>query len=164
MPAFHPYFSTFCQRTSHSWHRKQRINSHIWKAQLNSLTPITWQVHMCTPNKLYLFPLNISTSNVRRPVYLLTFLVAYSEIWTTDPEGYSIHGYISWLSISRPTWVIENLQCFKMTNLAIYWQRIRKLCFKHNIILFYVVNCSRLNAYLTFWRRNYFFYFSTPCI
>ena len=28
----------------------------MWEGELNSLIHIAWQVHMCTPNKLYLFP------------------------------------------------------------------------------------------------------------
>jgi len=34
----------------------------MWEAELNSLIHIAWQVLVCTPNKLYLFPFNIKTS------------------------------------------------------------------------------------------------------
>ena len=39
-----------------------RESIHMWEGQLISLTHIAWQVHVCTPNRLYLFPFNISTS------------------------------------------------------------------------------------------------------
>jgi len=35
---------------------------HLWERQLSSLIHIAWEVHVCTPNKLYLFPFNIPTS------------------------------------------------------------------------------------------------------
>ena len=39
-----------------------RESIHMWEGQLNSLILIAWQVQVCTPNKLYLFPFNIQTS------------------------------------------------------------------------------------------------------
>jgi len=34
----------------------------MWEGELYSLIHIAWQVHVCTPNKLYLFPFSTSTS------------------------------------------------------------------------------------------------------
>ena len=39
-----------------------RESIHTLEGELNSVIHIAWQVHMCTPNKLFLFPFNIQTS------------------------------------------------------------------------------------------------------
>ena len=36
-----------------------RESIHMWEGELNSLIHIAWRVHVCAPNKLYLFPFNI---------------------------------------------------------------------------------------------------------
>ena len=42
-------------------------------------------MHACQPKRTSPFLLQYNLANAWRPVYLLIFLVAYSEIWTTDP-------------------------------------------------------------------------------
>jgi hypothetical protein len=42
-------------------------------------------VHVCQPKRTLPFFLQYKLANAGRPVYFLIFLVAYSEIWTTDP-------------------------------------------------------------------------------
>ena len=39
-----------------------RESIHVWEGELNSLIHIAWQVHVCTPNKLDLFPFSIYIS------------------------------------------------------------------------------------------------------
>jgi hypothetical protein len=39
-----------------------RESIRMWEGELNRPIHIAWQVHACTPNKLYLFPFNIHTS------------------------------------------------------------------------------------------------------
>jgi len=57
---------------------------HTWEGQLSSLINIAWQVHVFTSNITSSLS-KYKLANARWPVYLLTFLVAKSEIWTTDP-------------------------------------------------------------------------------
>ena len=68
--------SPFCQRTSHSWHRKQRINSYVWGATQQShpyslaKCKCAHQTNFTISNSRY------KLANARRPLHLLTFLVA----------------------------------------------------------------------------------------
>jgi len=39
-----------------------RGSIHIWEGEINSLIHMAWQVHVCTPNRLYLFSFNTSTN------------------------------------------------------------------------------------------------------
>jgi len=76
MPAFYPYLSLPSVKEQAIADIAKRESINMREGQLSSLIHIAWQVHVCTPNKLYLLPFNIQLANARRPVYLLTFLVA----------------------------------------------------------------------------------------
>jgi len=73
-----------------------RESIHMWEGQLNSLIHIAWQVHVCKCTCAHQTNFASSLSiyklaNARRPVYLLMFLVAKSEIWTMVPGRLQIN-------------------------------------------------------------------------
>jgi len=59
MPAFYPYLSPPSVKEQATADIANRESIHMCEGQFNSLILIDWQVHVCTPNKLYLFPFNI---------------------------------------------------------------------------------------------------------
>ena len=59
MSAFYPYLSLASVKEQAIADIANRESIHMWEGQLNSLIHIAWQEHVCTPNKLHLFPFNI---------------------------------------------------------------------------------------------------------
>ena len=59
MPAFYPYLSLPSVKEQDIADIANRESIHMCEGQLSSPIHIAWQVHVCTPNKFYLFPFNI---------------------------------------------------------------------------------------------------------
>jgi len=59
MPAFCSYLSLSRLKEQAIADIANRESNHTCEGQLGILIHIAWQLHVCTPNKLYLFPFNI---------------------------------------------------------------------------------------------------------
>ena len=59
MPAFYPYLSLPSVKEQAIADIANRESIHMCEGQLSSPIHIDWQVHVCAPNKLYLFPFSI---------------------------------------------------------------------------------------------------------
>jgi len=58
-PACYPYLSLPSVTDQATADIANRESIHMYEGQLSILIHIAWQVHVCTPNKIYLFPFNI---------------------------------------------------------------------------------------------------------
>jgi len=62
MPAFYAYLSVPAVKEKAIADIANRESIHMCEVQLSNLIHVAWQVHVCTPNKLYHFPFNIYAS------------------------------------------------------------------------------------------------------